>query len=132
MKISLILTLSTTIIITLSSVLSTSKVPHSILKAIENGSSKELATYFNQSICLLIDENSGVYNKQQAEILVDDFFENNEPVNFEVVDQQEQISSSFAICEIENSFGQKFSVYIMVRKFAGKSIITKMNIEKLE
>ncbi|MBN2892561.1 MAG: DUF4783 domain-containing protein [Bacteroidales bacterium] len=132
MKTSLILAISTAILITFGSVFSTYKIPQSIFKAIEKGDADHLAAYFNQSIDLLLVDKSGIYNKDQAEILLRDFFKENEPTYFEIIEQQQQISSSFAMCNIQNSKGDKFSVYILVRKFAGKSIITKLKIEIVE
>ena len=131
MKTSLIIAITTAVILTFGNIFSTHKVPQSILVAIENGDAENLAIYFNQNIDLQIVEKSGIFNKNQAEILVNDFFEINKPILFEVVQQKEQINSSFAICEFENAIGEKYGIYILVRKFRGENVITKLKIKYL-
>ena len=131
MKTSIILALTTAIILSFGSIFSNQKVPQAIFYAIENGDAKNLAIFFNQNIDLIIVEKSGIYNKRQAEILVKDFFKNNEPVYFEVIEQKELHNSSFAICNFNNSMGEEYSVLIYVRKFGGKTKITKLIFEKL-
>jgi Domain of unknown function (DUF4783) len=131
MKTSLIIAITTAILLTFGNIFSTYKVPQAIFNAIENGNSKKLASYFNQNIDLLIIDKSGVYNKGQAEILIKDFLEENNPNSFELIQQTEQINSSFAICNMKNENGEKFSIYILVQKFEGKSVITKLKIKTI-
>lgn len=131
MKTSLIIAIYTAILLTFGNIFSTDKVPQAIFSAIENGNSKKLASYFNQNIDLLVIDKSGVYNKGQAGILIKDFFKVNRPNSFEVIQQTEQINSSFAICTMENENEEKFSIYILVQKFGGKYVITKLKIKNI-
>ncbi len=110
-------------------IFSTNKIPQSILNAAGTGNATSLARHFNQSINLIIEDKKGIYNKGQAEILLKDFFKNNIPLNFKVLEQQEQLHTSFAICNFQNELKEEFSLYIQVREFEGKSIITKLKIE---
>ncbi len=131
MKTSLILFISTAIILTFSNILSKNIIPQTIFSAIENGDAKALSSYFNQSIELKIIDKEGIYGKKQAEILLKDFFSDNKPVFFEVIKQEDHVNSSFGICNFDNTTGQKFSVYVYVRNFGSKNIITKLKIEYL-
>ena len=131
MKTSIILAITTAVIISFGSIFSSQKVPQAIFYAIENGDAKNLATYFNNNIDLIITDKSGIFNKKQAEILVKEFFDDNESTYFEVIEQKELLNSSFAICNFDSSSGEKYNVYIFVRKLSGKPMITKLKIVEL-
>jgi len=131
MRTSLIIAIASAVMISLSSIFSTQKIPQVIFTAIENGDVRELSAYFNQNVELVVIDRTGVYNKTQAEIILRDFFAGNKPVFFYIQDQSEQINSSFAICHSENEEGIKYTIFIQVRKFGGKSLITRLHIKKL-
>ena len=51
----------------------------------KNGSSKELAKYFDQAINLNINGNQGDYSKNQAEYILKDFFIKYPPTDFKIL-----------------------------------------------
>jgi hypothetical protein len=50
-----------------------------IAAAIQNSNTNELAAFFNSSIELTTPASSGIKTKDQAKIILDNFFKNNEP-----------------------------------------------------
>ena len=60
-----------------------------IIQSIQEGSSSDLASYFNSSIALNINNNSGDFSKNQAELIFRDFFRKFPPQSFEVIRQGE-------------------------------------------
>jgi len=129
MKTSLIIIISTAIVLTLTDYFSEYKVPTSILKALESGNSKELCFFLNQSVDLTINNRNGVYNKVQAQMIISDFFENNEPAKLEIIQQNEQTHSSFAVCKMTCNNSKEYNVYISVRNIEEKTLITQLKIE---
>jgi len=64
-----------------------------IVSAIQGGSSSELAKYFYPTISLNINGQQGEYSKNQAEIVLKDFFKKNPPLEFSLVFKNENQSS---------------------------------------
>lgn len=64
-----------------------------IISAIQGGSSSELARFFNPTISLNINGQQGEYSRNQAEIVLKDFFKKNPPLDFSLVFKNENQSS---------------------------------------
>lgn len=84
------LTLSLLLLITFAS--RSSDIPVSIdpvISAIDHGSSSDLARYFGSSITLNVNGQQGDYSKNQAELVIKDFFRKNPPKGFNLVFRSE-------------------------------------------
>lgn len=84
------LTLSLLLLMTFPS--ESSETPFSIdpvISAIDNGSSSDLARYFGTSISLNVNGQQGDYSKNQAELVIKDFFRKNPPKAFNLVFRSE-------------------------------------------
>lgn len=85
-----------------------------IIAALESGSSYELAKYFDSSISLNINGQQGDYSKNQAELVLKDFFKKNPAQGFSILYQKEnQGSISTYIGEYESTSGS-YRVFIKV------------------
>jgi pyridoxal/pyridoxine/pyridoxamine kinase len=101
-----------------------------VVIAIKSANSAEVAKYFNSNVELTILTSEGVYSKQQAEIIVKNFFNANPPKN--VVIQHKGSSaqgSKYAIANYECAQG-KYRVYIFMKESAGKMLIHELRFEK--
>jgi pyridoxal/pyridoxine/pyridoxamine kinase len=101
-----------------------------VVTAIKSASSAEVSRYFNSNVELTILTSEGVYSKQQAEIIVKNFFSSNPPKS--VVIQHKGSSaqgSKYAIANYECAQG-KFRVYIFMKESAGKMLIHELRFEK--
>ena len=103
-------------------------VPVDIFKAVEQGNSEDLSYFFNQSINLSIMDKSGLYSKKQAEIILDNFFTENEIKNFEIIQQKEQANFSSAICKVKNQNNSSFNIYLTIYEINNKQVITNLSI----
>ncbi|MFD2035094.1 DUF4783 domain-containing protein [Belliella marina] len=56
-----------------------------IFTSFKNGSSRELARFFDNGIELNINGYQGEYSKNQAELVIRDFFKKYPPENFEII-----------------------------------------------
>lgn len=85
-----------------------------ILSAIESGSSGELARFFDSSVSMNVNGQQGEYSKNQAEIVLRDFFKKHPSRGFSLVFQNENPGSlSTYIGEYSSNPG-KFKVFIKV------------------
>lgn len=85
-----------------------------IISALGNGSSNDLAKFFDSSISLNINGQQGDYSKNQAELVLRDFFKKNPSQGFSILYQNEnQGAISTYIGEYLSSPGS-FKVFIKV------------------
>jgi pyridoxal/pyridoxine/pyridoxamine kinase len=101
-----------------------------VVAAIKSANAAEVSKYFNSNVELTIFTSEGVYSKQQAEIIVKNFFAGNPPKN--VVIQHKGSSaqgSKYAIANYECAQG-KYRVYIFMKESAGKMLIHELRFEK--
>ncbi|WP_343847998.1 DUF4783 domain-containing protein [Algoriphagus jejuensis] len=85
-----------------------------VISALESGSSSDLARFFDSSISMNINGQQGEYSKNQAEIVLRDFFKKNPSLGFSIVFQNENPGSlSTYIGEYSSNPG-KFQVFIKV------------------
>lgn len=85
-----------------------------VISAIDNGSSSELAKYFDSSISLNVNGLQGDYSKNQAELVLKDFFKKNPSRGFSLVFRSENNPSlSSYIGDYQTAQGL-FKVFIKV------------------
>jgi len=101
-----------------------------VSEALKNGSSSELAKYFNPTVEMEILEEENVYSKAQAELLLKDFFNRNKPSSFKVNHQGTKGSTSFAIGILVTSTGNlRVSVFLKSETDNTKMLIHQIRIE---
>jgi hypothetical protein len=102
-----------------------------VVVAMKAQSAKDIGKLMNTSVELTINDNEGVYSKQQAEIMLRNFFAQNQPKTITI---QHKGSSGqgakYAIAIYESAQG-KFRVYIFMKdNGSGTALIHEMRIEK--
>lgn len=85
-----------------------------IVSAIGSSSSSELARFFDSSISMSVNGHQGEYSKNQAELVLRDFFKKNPSLGFSLIFQNENPGSlSTYIGEYSSNQGM-FKVFIKV------------------
>ena len=101
-----------------------------IVSAIESGSSSDLARYFDSSISMNVNGQQGEYSKNQAEIVLRDFFKKNPSQGFSLIFQNENPGSlSTYIGEYSSGQG-KFQVFIKVSQSSDNFRIYSLDFVK--
>lgn len=108
-----------------------SEIPEAIMNAISNGNSATLAGYFNSNLEVAILEKEDFYTKQQAELIMKDFFTRNTPVSFTILHKGGKEGSQYAIGKLVTS-GGSFRVTILVKMKENKALIHQLRFEKDE
>lgn len=85
-----------------------------IVSAIESGSSSEVARFFGSSISMNVNGQQGEYSKNQAEIVLKDFFKKNPSHGFSLVFQNENPGSLSTYIGEYSSNPVQYKVFIKV------------------
>jgi hypothetical protein len=106
----------------------TPEVPEAIFSALRTGNSKELVKYFNTNVELVIVDKEGIYSKDQAELIVKNFFSNNAPISYSKRHEGSKDSSRFVIGQLNTSKG-KFRIYFLMKNINGTFAVHQFRIE---
>lgn len=101
-----------------------------VISAIDNGSSSDLSKYFDSSISLNVNGLQGDYSKNQAELVLKDFFKKNPSMGFTLVFRSESNPSiSSYIGDYQTGQGM-FKVFIKVSQQASDFKIYSLEFVK--
>ena len=103
-------------------------IPRDIAIAFKVGTAKELARFFNDNLELAVGEKEDVYSKSQAERIIDNFFVEHPPKNFQFIHQGGKETAQYAIGKLV-TFKGEFRVYMLLKQKNGKSLIHQLRIE---
>jgi len=97
--------------------------------AIRSGNSKNISTYCIENIDLKIIEQGGVYSKQQAEMILKDFFAKHPVKSFEIAHKSApKNGSQYIIGTLETTKG-RFRIYFLSKTEGTKTLIEQFRIE---
>jgi hypothetical protein len=123
-----LLTLILTLLFSLQG-LAQADIYEDLSSAFRDGDQKNIAKYFNSKVELTIIQQSNVYSKTQAEMVMRDFFAKYPPVNFEFKHKGSSgQNSKFAIGLLDTQQGN-FRVYFFVRQQEGNTYLQEMRFE---
>ncbi len=105
-------------------------VTSNVEAALSKGDATKLAQYFNQNIELIIDGPGKIYNKNQATVIVKDFFDKNKPDSFEKLHEGKKDNAVFLIGNIESG-SKKYRVSILLKKPDDDFKITQIRIQNV-
>lgn len=101
-----------------------------IAQAFRAGDAKAIAKYFDNNIELRIADKGSVYSRNQAELVLKEFLNNNAPKAFNVVHRGSSAKGAlYAIGTMETSKGN-YRTYILVKEVGGKQYIEELQFEK--
>ncbi len=104
------------------------QIPAQISNGLKSGNAKMVASYFNDSVELVILEKENVCSKEQGEMILSDFFSKNKPTDFKLT-HQGGTDSVYGIGKMQTA-GTNFRIYFMLKTFASKPLIVQLRIEK--
>lgn len=98
--------------------------------AFKSGNSKELAQYFSSTVELSILNKEDIYSATQAELILKDFFEKNQPSSSKVIHKViSNANYKFGVIVLSTGKGV-YRVNYELRINAGKFLITQIRIEE--
>ena len=114
---------------TFSTAVCTADVIDDIASAIRSSNPKSISRYFIENIDLKIIEKEDVYSKQQAEMILKDFFTKHTVKSFTIAHKSEaKNGSQYVIGTLETANG-KFRTYFLIKTTGGQPLIQQFRIE---
>lgn len=109
--------------------LSATDISEEIAAAIRSGNSKNISKYFIDNVDLKVVEQEDVYSRQQAEMILKDFFTKNPVKSFSIIHKSApKNGSQYIIGSLETSSG-KFRVYFLIKSSGNETLIQQFRIE---
>lgn len=98
--------------------------------AIRSGNAREVAKYFDTSVEVTIHNESKVYSKQQAEMVLKDFFTKNPVTSFNIIHKgSSNEGSQYGIGTLLTG-GGSFRTYIYIKQKGDAFFVQEMRFEK--
>ena len=109
----------------------TSKVIfENIGKAFREGNASDLAANFASSFDVILPGNEGTFSKQQAEMILKDFFNKNRPKGFVINHQGTSNDGSRYAIGTYRTVNQNYRAYILLKSIGNKFQISQLQLEK--
>ena len=100
-----------------------------IASAIRSGNPKNISRYFIENIDLKVIEQESVYSKQQAEMILKDFFSKHPVKAFTIAHKSApKNGSQYVIGTLETTNG-KFRTYFLIKTTGTETLIQQFRIE---
>lgn len=100
-----------------------------IATAIRSGNPKNISKFFIENIDLKVIEQEDVYSKQQAEMILKDFFTKHAVKSYTVAHKsQPKAGSQYVIGSLETANG-KFRTYFLIKTVGTQTLIQQFRIE---
>jgi hypothetical protein len=104
------------------------EIPTALIEAFKSGNSIELAKFFNSSIELAFPGQEEIYSKQQAELIVKDFFAKHVPTNFVILHKGGK-EVQYAIGNLKTA-SQNYRVTLQIKIRENKPYIHQLRFEE--
>jgi len=104
-------------------------IPQAVIDALRTGNTSALSAYFNSSIELAILDQEDIYSKQQAELIIKDFFAKHVPSSFIILHKGGKEGSQYAIGNLVTSSGT-FRVTLWIKLTQNKPYIHQLRFEE--
>jgi hypothetical protein len=99
-----------------------------VINAIKSGSASEVAKYFDNTVEITFPKKSNSYSKRQAQLVLRDFFSENEVKDFKVIHQSEKEGSEYCIGSLTTVNGS-FRTTIYLKQSGSKKLIQELRFE---
>ena len=100
-----------------------------VVSAIKAGNAAEVAKYFDNTVEITVSEKTNSYSKKQAELVLSDFFQNNNVKSFEVIHQSENSASQYCIGNLTTN-SDVYRTTIFMKQKGNKQVIQELRFEK--
>ena len=100
-----------------------------VISAIKNGSVSQLSKYFDKTIEITLTDKANTYSKSQGELVLKDFFINNEVKDFEIVHKGENGGAQIIIGTLNTKNGE-YRTTIYMKQKGDKQLLQELKFEK--
>ena len=110
----------------------TSRPPmEDVVNAIKNNRIEDMSKYFDNIVPVTINNTQTIYSRNQAEVVLKDFFDRNLPKDFLVMDNgSPNNTTKFIIGTLVTPSGTKYNVYILMKQKDSNYLLQEIRINK--
>ena len=130
MKKSVTFLLATSVVLLSSFTLQNSNIDE-VIGALRSGNSSALAKYFDDNVELTLPDKSDNYSKAQAQLIVKDFFSNNEVKDFSLEHKGDSPGGHYCIGTLQTNAG-KFRTNVFMKMKNGKEVVKEIRFQSIE
>lgn len=106
-----------------------SSIVPDIIKSLKSGNAHDTAGYFDNTIEITVPGQSISANKQQAEVILQNFFRDNPVKDFKVIHQSKNETSEYCIGTLITANGS-FRTTIYTKQKNGQDLVQELRFEK--
>lgn len=99
-----------------------------VVNGLKNGDSAQIAKYFDNTVEITMPDKSNSYSKNQAEIILRDFFSNNGVKDFAVIHKGENAGSQYCIGTLVTKNGS-FRTTVFMKQKNDKQLLQEIRFE---
>jgi hypothetical protein len=102
-----------------------------VSQAIEKANAKDVAKHFGASVELKLPGNEGTYSRNQAELILRNFFSRNAPQSFALQHQgPSRDGSVYAIGTYTSQNGKTFRTYFLLKRISDQMVLHLLQMEE--
>lgn len=99
-----------------------------VVTALKNGDAAQIAKYFDNTVEITMPDKSNSYSKNQAEVVLKDFFSTNGVKSFEVNHKGENAGSQYCIGTLVTKNGS-FRTTVFMKQKGDKQLLQEIRFE---
>ena len=100
-----------------------------VVRAIKSGSASQLSKFFDNTIEITFPDKSNAYSKSQAELVVQDFFNNNVVKDFEITGKGDNAGVEVVTGNLLTKNGE-FKTTFYLKQKGDKQLLQELRFEK--
>ncbi len=110
----------------------TSRSPmEDVVNAIKNNRIEDMSKYFDNIVPVTINNTQTIYSRNQAEVVLKDFFDRNIPKDFLIMDNgSPNNTTKFIIGNLITPSGTKYNVYILMKLKDNSYLLQEIRLNK--
>jgi uncharacterized phage-like protein YoqJ len=107
-------------------------VEKSLTTAFVKRDARQLTNHFSNTLSIELPNKSGSYSKEQAQMVLRDFFKTHKPDGFSIIYKGENRDSSQFLIGLMQHGSNQYRVYVLMKKQKGQLLIHHLNIARHE
>ncbi|MBC7555213.1 MAG: DUF4783 domain-containing protein [Taibaiella sp.] len=101
-----------------------------VVNAVRSNRVTDISRYFDNFVPININNSTSNYSRNQAELVLHDFFDKNPPRDFKVMDSGSPSSNTTFTISAFSSPNGRFNIYILMRQKDNTYVIKEIRISK--
>ena len=107
----------------------TKDIAPAVTKAVIDSDATELVKYFNEKVNLSIPGSDGLFSKEQAEVILENFFAKIKVTSFKINHKGGSGEGSLYYIGVLSTKERKYTTYFLLRVIQGKQVIQQLQME---